>query len=94
MDTYRVNTNALKGARMTLGKTQKRLAMDLGMPASTYGVKERGEILFSIPEMLDVVSVLNLDYDSFNTIFCQGKLPYHVVSYNKPYGGIINQNEG
>lgn len=53
----------LKAKRVELGYTQKELSKILGMDNTTYSFKERGERLFTIDEVIKIMTILNCKFE-------------------------------
>ena len=65
----------IKVARLRKGLSQRDMARQLGVSASSYQKKEQGYVRFSDDEKLKITEILGLTYDQFNDIFYDGKLP-------------------
>lgn len=53
----------LKAKRVELGYTQKEISKILGMDNTTYSFKERGERLFTIDEVIKIMTILNCKFE-------------------------------
>lgn len=69
-----MNTNKLKGIRVSQGYTQEEISIKLGMAIKTYNRKEQGIVEFNRNEISKISEVLKLTLDDVNTIFFGGKL--------------------
>lgn len=72
--TELVNTLALKGKRVSQGKTQSYMAALIGVITGTYSYKERGSCDFSPEEIMLISNDLELTITELNVIFFGGKL--------------------
>lgn len=70
-----MNSIELKVARTRKGLTQEQMGALLGLSVVSYSKKERGEVRFLPDQIMVVAEALELDQDSVNTIFFDGKLP-------------------
>ncbi len=66
----------LKIARVSRGYNQSDLAKVIEKTVGAYSDKERGEVAFSLEEVVQISVALNLTYDEFNAIFFSSKLPF------------------
>lgn len=71
-----MNGLELKLARMRAGLSQQEMADRLGKTLASYSKKERGEVIFLPDEISTLTLLLNIDYEQFNCIFFDGKLPF------------------
>jgi transcriptional regulator with XRE-family HTH domain len=69
-----VNTNLLKGIRVSRGYTQKPVAEAAGMNVTTYCQKEQGKVEFTPKEIELIASFLNINIYQVNEIFFDKKL--------------------
>lgn len=69
-----MNTLALKGKRVSQGKTQKYMGKVLGIYISTYSAKERGYVDFTPEEIVAAANDLELTFSELNDIFFGGNL--------------------
>lgn len=53
----------LRAKRVELGYTQKDISKILGMDNTTYSFKERGERLFTIDEVIKIMTILNCKFE-------------------------------
>ena len=53
----------LRAKRVELGYTQKEISKILGMDNTTYSFKERGERLFTIDEVIKIITILNCKFE-------------------------------
>jgi len=70
----KLNGNKLKSIRILHSFTQENLAKRIGITPKTYNRKELGVVSFTIFEIIQLASVLNLTLDSVNEIFFDNKL--------------------
>ena len=71
-----MNTLKLKSLRVEKGLTQAEMGEKIEKSGDSYAKKERGEVLFSPDEMCIVAIALEMDYELFNYIFFENKLPF------------------
>lgn len=64
-----MNGQALKGMRIMKGFTQKRLSEALGITQASYSRKERNLQKFSLPEVVELMKVLELTAYEADAIF-------------------------
>jgi DNA-binding XRE family transcriptional regulator len=64
-----VDTNLLKGLRVSKGHTQKPVAQAAGMNVTTYCQKEQGKVEFTPKEIELIASFLNMDIFQVNEVF-------------------------
>lgn len=83
-----MNTNLLKGIRVSKGYTQKPVADAAHMNVATYCEKENGKRSFSPEEIKDIASFLNMDLNQVNEVFFDLKLT------NGKHGQAAYQNTG
>lgn len=69
-----MNTNLLKGARVSKGHTQESISKLIGMTSKTYNRKELGIIDFSSKDILNISNALELTVQQVNEIFFDNKL--------------------
>lgn len=69
-----MNTLALKGKRVSQGKTQAYMGKVIGVHTSTYSGKERGNVAFTDEEIAAASNDLNLTFSELNDIFFDGNL--------------------
>lgn len=74
-----MNSLELKFARMKKGLSQKEMGDAIEKSYDSYAKKERGEVSFFPDEILRATLRLDLDYDHFNLIFFDGKLPFRKI---------------
>jgi transcriptional regulator with XRE-family HTH domain len=79
-----MNALKLKSLRVEKGLTQADMGEKIEKSNDSYAKKERGEVLFSPDEMCIVAIALDMDYELFNYIFFDNKLPF---------GNINSENE-
>ena len=71
-----MNALKLKSLRIEKGYTQAEMGEKIEKSGDSYAKKERGEVLLSPDEMCIVATALEMDYELFNYIFFDGKLPF------------------
>lgn len=71
-----MNTAELKAERIRKGKGSKEMAELIGKTYDAYAKKERGEVKFDLEEVVVVTHDLGLNFEKFNAIFFDGKLPF------------------
>lgn len=71
-----MNAMELKGLRISKGKTQCDMSADIEKTLSAYAKKENGETTFTPDEMCIIAKSLEMDYEQFNRIFFDNKLPF------------------
>lgn len=69
-----MNTLALKGKRVSQGKTQSYMASVIGVSTGTYSDKERGYVNFDPEQIVAAANDLELTFGELNVIFFDGKL--------------------
>lgn len=69
-----MNTLALKGKRVSQGKTQAYMGKVIGISTATYSDKERGNVAFAADEITAASNDLNLTLSELNAIFFDGNL--------------------
>lgn len=69
-----MNSRELKAERLKQNKSVKYMADLIGKDPSSYRKKERGEVSFSIPEMVTISNDLRLSPARFSAVFCDSKL--------------------
>lgn len=69
-----MNTNKLKGVRVSRGLTQEQISAKLDMAIRTYNRKELGIVEFSRKEILAVAQLLGLSLQEVNAIFFDNQL--------------------
>lgn len=74
-----MNGRMLKGFRVSHGKTQKNYADLIEKSTDSYAKKERGEVEFTLNEALAIATDSGMDFDEFNAIFYDGRLPYRKI---------------
>lgn len=67
--------NKIKALRYELGLTQEDVANILGIPLQRYACKENGKYKFNDEEKAKMRDILNLNVDTWNELFYDGKLP-------------------
>lgn len=70
-----MNTFELRVARERKGLTRRDVGVALDISPSSYKTKETCEARFTDSQKLKLVDLLDLDFDQFNAIFFEGKLP-------------------
>lgn len=75
-----MNGQMLKGFRVGRGKTQKNYADLIEKSVDSYSKKERGEVEFTLDEALAIVVNSGMEFDDFNAIFYDGRLPYRKMT--------------
>lgn len=76
MDNLVTNGLELKLARIRANFSQQEVANRLGKTLASYSKKERGETIFLPSEILELTLMFGLDYEQFNFIFFNNKLPF------------------
>ena len=71
-----MNSQLLKSARVSKGKSQRDMAKVIGKSFSCYEKNENGTTLFTPDEIALVVIELELTFDQMNDIFFKSKLPF------------------
>ena len=71
-----MNTAELKAERIRQGKDTEYMGKLIEKTTDAYAKKERGDVRFSLDEAAVVANDLGLDFDQFNGIFYDGKLPF------------------
>jgi len=74
-----MNGQKLKGFRVGKGKTQKDVGDLIEKSTDSYAKKERGEVEFTLDETVVIAIETGMDFDEFNTIFYDGRLPFRNV---------------
>jgi transcriptional regulator with XRE-family HTH domain len=69
-----VNTNLLKGIRVSRGFTQKPVAQAAGMNVATYCQKEQGKVEFTPKEIGLIAAFLDMNIFQVNEIFFNKEL--------------------
>lgn len=69
-----INTLALKGKRVSQGKTQAYMGALIGVNTGTYSCKERGTTELSPEEIVLIANDLNFTIYELNDIFFDGNL--------------------
>lgn len=64
-----MNSIELKFARQRKCRTQKEMADIIGKSLNTYAMKERGEVAFSLEEIVTISLSLGLTAEQINDIF-------------------------
>lgn len=75
-----MNAQKLKGLRVEKGKTQKDCGDLIEKSHDSYAKKERGEVEITLNESLLLAIELGMDFDQFNAIFYDGRLPFRKIS--------------
>lgn len=72
-----MNSRELKAQRVRVGLTQKDVAENTTMTEPKYCNKENGKEPFTLPELIELIPVLELEHDlnKINIIFFDGGLP-------------------
>ena len=70
-----MNGQELIIARMRKGVSRHDAGAALGLSPQAYKLKETNETRFKDDQKLILVDLLDLDFDKFNLIFFDGKLP-------------------
>lgn len=71
-----MNGMMLKGYRVGRGLTQKDVGDMIEKSTDSYAKKERGEVEFTLPEAAVIAVQTEMEFDDFNAIFFDGRLPY------------------
>lgn len=74
-----MNTNKLKGLRVSKGYTQKGMAKELEMAIKTYNRKETGIVEFNRNEIFKLSEVLGLTLGEVNEVFFENKLTNRLI---------------
>lgn len=69
-----MNSRELKSERLKQNKSVGYMAKLIGKDPSSYRKKERGEVSFSIPEIVAISNDLRLSPARFSAVFCDSKL--------------------
>lgn len=69
-----LNGNKLKSIRILHSFTQEKLAKKVGITPKTYNRKELGIVNFTIFEIIQLASILDLTFENVNEIFFDNKL--------------------
>jgi len=69
-----MNGNKLKSLRILHDLTQENIAKKVGVTAKTYNRKELGLVKFTVFEIIQLASILDLSLDNVNEIFFDNKL--------------------
>ncbi|MBS4535177.1 helix-turn-helix transcriptional regulator [Clostridium sp. D2Q-14] len=69
-----MNSNKLKGTRVSKNLTQKEIAEILRMNVKTYNRKELGMVDFTTSEILSVASTLEMNLSLVNEIFFDNEI--------------------
>lgn len=72
-----MNSRELKAQRVRLGLTQKDVSNQTSMTEPKYCNKENGKEPFTLPELIELIPVLELEHDlkKISIIFFDGGLP-------------------
>lgn len=79
-----MDSNKLKGIRVSKGYTQEEISIKLGMAIRTYNRKELGAVEFNRIEILRIAEILELTIESVNEIFFENKLTDRLIGENHP----------
>lgn len=71
-----MNGQMLKGFRVGKAKTQSDIAEMIEKSTDSYAKKERGEVEFTLDETAVIAIETGMDFDEFNAIFYDGRLPF------------------
>ena len=71
-----MNALKLKSLRIEKGFTQADMAEKIEKSNDSYAKKERGEVEFTPDEMCIVAIALEMDFELFNYIFFDNRLPF------------------
>ena len=82
-----MNTAELRAERIRQGKDKEYMGKLIEKTTDAYAKKERGEVKFTLEETAVVANDLALDFDLFNCIFFDGKLPFSKSECKKLYFG-------
>jgi len=69
-----LNGKMLKSIRILHSLTQEGLAKRVGITPKTYNRKELGIVNFTVFEIIQLASILNLNLENVNEIFFDNKL--------------------
>ncbi|MGI6634216.1 MAG: helix-turn-helix domain-containing protein [Christensenellales bacterium] len=78
-----INTNALKGAIVSAGYTQRSLARALGMSENTMNSKVNGRSEFTTSEIMQICRALSINDDHMKI-----QIFYHHLPNNGKYKGL------
>lgn len=71
-----MNGQMLKGFRVGKGKTQSDMGAMIEKSTDSYAKKERGEVEFTLDETVVIAIGTGMEFDDFNAIFYDGRLPF------------------
>lgn len=71
-----VNCLKLKGYRVSKGLAQRDLGEMIEKSTDSYAKKERGEVELTLNETLVIAVKTGMDFEEFNAIFYDGRLPF------------------
>ena len=71
-----MNGLLLKGFRVGKGLTQKDMGDMIEKSTDSYAKKERCEVELTLNESLVITIETGMDFDEFNAIFYDGRLPF------------------
>lgn len=71
-----MNGLKLKGFRVEKGLTQKDMGDMIEKSTDSYSKKERCEVEFTLDETAVIAIETGMDFDEFNAIFYDGRLPF------------------
>lgn len=74
-----MNVLMLKGFRVGKGKTQKDYGDLIEKSTDSYAKKERGEVEFTLDEIIAIVVAAGMSFEEFNAIFCDNRLPFRNI---------------
>lgn len=69
-----MNVNKLRSLRAFHCLTQENIAKEIGIATKTYNRKELGEVNFTVVEIIQLASILNLTLQDVDYIFFDNKL--------------------
>lgn len=73
-----MNSKELKSERLKQNKNVSYMAKLIGKDPSSYRKKERGDVSFSIPEIVAISNDLRLSPSKFSAVFCDSKLLFSI----------------
>ena len=71
-----MNSLKLKGLRVEKGFSQSDMACVIEKTVDSYAKKERGKVMFTPSEICALANTLKMDFQTFNFIFFENKLPF------------------
>lgn len=74
-----MNSNKLKGIRVSKGYTQEKMATKLEMATKTYNRKELGNVEFNRSEISEIAAILELNLTDINEIFFDNKITERLI---------------